>query len=46
MIEKLSNKIKELGGIPNLENKDQAILIKNLNKQLDQISVGSILSDK
>ena len=46
MIEKLSNKIKELGGIPNLENKDQAMLIKNLNKQLDQISVGSILSDK
>ena len=46
MIEKLSNKIKELGGKPNLENKDQTMLIKNLNKQLDQISVGSILSDK
>ena len=29
-----------------IENKDQLILIKNLNKQLDQISVGSILSDK
>ena len=43
MIEKLSNKIKELGGKPNLENKDQTMLIKNLNKQLDQISVGSIL---
>jgi alanyl-tRNA synthetase len=45
-IEKLSTKIKELGGKPNLENKDQTMLIKNLNKQLDQISVGSILSDK
>ena len=45
-IKELSNKIKELGAKPNLKNKDQLALIKDLNKQLEQISVGSILSDK
>ena len=45
-IRELSKKIEELGGNPNLKNKDQLTLIKDLNKQLDQISVGSILSDK
>jgi alanyl-tRNA synthetase len=45
-IRELSKKIEELGGNPNLKNKDQLTLIKDLSKQLDQISVGSILSDK
>jgi alanyl-tRNA synthetase len=45
-IKELSAKIIELGGNPNLINKDQTGLIKDLNKQLEQISVGSILKDK
>tara|TARA_B110000438_G_C15685279_1_gene594241 strand:- start:294 stop:1073 length:780 start_codon:yes stop_codon:yes gene_type:complete len=45
-IKKLSNKVKELGAEPNFKNKDQLALIKDLNKQLEQISVGSILNDK
>ena len=45
-IKELSNKIKELGAKPNLKIKDQLALIKDLNKQLEQISVGSILKDK
>ena len=35
-----------MGGKPNLQNKDQAALIKDLNRQFDQLSVGSILKDK
>jgi alanyl-tRNA synthetase len=46
MIKELSGKIVELGGKPNSENKDQLALIKDLNKQLAQISVGSTLKDK
>jgi alanyl-tRNA synthetase len=46
IIKELSSKIIKLGGTPILESKDQLILIKDLNKQLDQISVGSILGDK
>ncbi|WP_415300532.1 alanine--tRNA ligase [Candidatus Pelagibacter sp. Uisw_134_02] len=42
----LISKIIQLGGKPNLKNKDQAVLIKELNKQYNQLSVGSILSDK
>ena len=42
----LTSKIIKLGGKPNLRNKDQVALIKELNKQLDQLSVGSILKDK
>ena len=45
-IKELSAKILEFGGKPNLENKDQLGLIKNLNKQLSQVSVGSVLNDK
>ena len=45
-IKELSDKIKELGAEPNLKNEDQIALIKDLNKQLEKISVGSILSDK
>ena len=35
-----------LGGKPNLKNKDQTLLIKDLKIQLDQILVSSILKDK
>jgi alanyl-tRNA synthetase len=42
----LSAKILELGGKPELKNKDQTSLIKDLNKQFEQLLVGSILKDK
>ena len=42
----LTAKIIELGGKPNLKNKDQIVLIKELSRQLDKLSVGSILQDK
>jgi alanyl-tRNA synthetase len=42
----LISQIIQLGGKPNLKNKDQVVLIKELNKQLDQLSVGSILKSK
>jgi alanyl-tRNA synthetase len=45
-VKELTSKIIELGGKPNLKNKDQVALIKDLNKQFDQLSVGSILKDK
>jgi len=45
-IKELTAKIIQFGGKPNLQNNDQVALIKNLNKQFDQISVGSILKDK
>ena len=46
MITDLKNKIIQLGGKPSLVNKDQAILIKDLNKQFEKLSVGLILKDK
>ena len=46
VIKDLSGKIVKLGGKPNLENDDQKIIIKDLNKQLDQLLTKSILSDK
>ena len=46
VLKELASKIIELGGKPNLENNDQISLIKDLNRQLDQLSVGSILKDK
>ena len=45
-IKELSEKIIELGGKPNLENKNQQMLIKDLNKQLELFSIKSILSNK
>jgi alanyl-tRNA synthetase len=45
-IRDLISKIIELGGKPNLKNKDYASLIKDLSKQFEQLSVGSILKDK
>ena len=45
-IKELSTQIKDLGGKPELKSKDQLNLIKDLNRQLEIISVGSILKDK
>jgi alanyl-tRNA synthetase len=45
-IKDLTKQIVDLGGKPNLEQSDQKILIKNLTKQLETISVNSILEDK
>jgi alanyl-tRNA synthetase len=46
ILKELTSKIIKLGGKPNLQNNDQATLIKELNKQFEQLSVGSILKDK
>ncbi len=46
VIKELETKIIKLGGKPNLQNSDQLALIKDLNKQFDQLSVSSILKDK
>ena len=42
----MSAQIIKLGGKPNLENKDTKGLIKDLNKQLEQLNVQSVLADK
>jgi len=46
VIKELETNIIKLGGKPNLQNSDQVALIKDLNKQFDQLSVSSILKDK
>jgi alanyl-tRNA synthetase len=46
IIKDLTDKITKLGGKPNLNNKDQAIFIKDLTKQLEKLTVNSILKDK
>ncbi len=46
IIKNLSEKIIRLGGKPNLDNENQKDLIKDLNKQFDQLSVKNILGDK
>ena len=46
LIKVLSDQIAKLGGKPNLDQSDQKTLIKNLSKQLETISVNSILEDK
>ena len=46
LINELSEQITKLGGKPNLDQVDQKTLIKNLSKQLETISVNSILEDK
>jgi len=46
IIKELSTKIIKLGGSPNLDNKMHANLIRDLNKQYEHLSVGSILKDK
>ncbi|MDC0326898.1 alanine--tRNA ligase [Candidatus Pelagibacter sp.] len=45
-IKDLTKQIIDLGGKPNLDQLDQKTLIKNLTKQLETISVNSILEDK
>ena len=45
-IKNLIQQIMDLGGKPNLDQADQKTLIKNLTKQLETISVNSILEDK
>ncbi|MDA7689609.1 alanine--tRNA ligase [Candidatus Pelagibacter sp.] len=46
VIKELETRIIKLGGKPNLQNSDQVVLIKDLNRQFDQLSVSSILKDK
>jgi len=46
IINNLADKIIKLGGKPSIDNKDQAVVIKDLNKQFEKLSVGSILKDK
>ncbi len=46
MIKELSSKIIKLGGKPNLQNKDLKGSIKDLSRQLEQISVKNVLGDK
>ncbi|MDC0516083.1 alanine--tRNA ligase [Candidatus Pelagibacter sp.] len=46
VIKELETRIIKLGGKPNLQNSDQVALIKDLNRQFDQLSVSSILKDK
>ncbi len=45
-IKDLSQQIISLGGKPSLDETDQKTLIKNLTKQLENISVNAILEDK
>ncbi len=46
IIKDLSERIIKFGGKVNLENENQQNLIKDLTKQLEQLSVKSILTDK
>jgi alanyl-tRNA synthetase len=46
VIKDLSKQIVDLGGKPSLDYSNQKLLIKNLSKQLDTLSVKSILNDK
>ena len=46
IIKDLINQIKNLGGKPNSDENDQKILIKNLTKQLETLTIKSILNDK
>jgi alanyl-tRNA synthetase len=45
IIKDLSDQITNLGGKPSLDEEDQKVLIKNLTKQLETLSVNSILND-
>ena len=46
IIKSLSEQITKLGGKPTLNEDDQKILIKNLTKQLETLTVNSILQDE
>jgi alanyl-tRNA synthetase len=45
IIKDLSDQITNLGGKPSLVEEDQKVLIKNLTRQLETLSVNSILND-
>ncbi len=45
-IKELTQEIIKLGGQPNIDQSDQKTLIKNLTKQLEDLSVNSILQDQ
>jgi alanyl-tRNA synthetase len=45
-VKDLSEQIIKLGGEPNIDQSDQKDLIKNLTKQLETLSINSILNDK
>jgi alanyl-tRNA synthetase len=45
-IKNLTNKIIKLGGKPCIDNKDQVVVIKDLNRQFEKLSVKSILKNK
>jgi alanyl-tRNA synthetase len=45
IIKGLSDQITSLGGKPSLDEEDQKVLIKNLTRQLETLSVNSILND-
>jgi alanyl-tRNA synthetase len=45
IIKDLSDQIISLGGKPSLDEEDQKVLIKNLTRQLETLSVNSILND-
>jgi alanyl-tRNA synthetase len=45
IIKDLNDQITNLGGKPSLDEEDQKVLIKNLTRQLETLSVNSILSD-
>ena len=46
IIKDLSQQIISLGGKPSINQSDQKLLIKNLTKQLEILSIKSILNDK
>ena len=46
LIKDLTKQIIGLGGKPNIDQSDQKLLIKNLTKQLETLSVKVILNDK
>jgi len=46
IIKNLTNKIIKLGGKPIIDNKDQVAAIKDLNRKLEKLLVGSILNDR
>ena len=45
-IKKLTDKIIKFGGKPCVDNKDKTLVIKDLTRQFEKLSVGSILKDK
>jgi len=46
IIKNLTDKIIKLGGKPSVDNKDKAVVIKDLNRQFEKLSVESILKNK